>query len=172
MSHCAFLRAVMERSVTQDDMRTDHALGVVVVAGQSRGIQEGQHLFLMLQETPGESLPMFVGVRRGGKEEQSLLDAARLADIFQGRHLTLLSVKPMGVAQDAFELLIRNAIILRRVFSPAVPQLSKQMHQTLLLPATQLVVGGIKITDPEKTANRQLFLMSSTELIFATSTSS
>ena len=78
MSHCTFFCAVMERSVTQDDMRADHALGMVIVAGQSRKIQESQHLFLMLQETPGESLPMLVGVRRGGKEEQSLLDTARL----------------------------------------------------------------------------------------------
>ena len=124
MSHRAFFCAVMERSVAQDDMRTDHALGVVIVAGQSRGIQEGQHLFLVLQETPGESLPMLVGVRRGGKEEQSLLDAARLADKVQGRHLAVLSSEPMGVAQDAFELLGRKTIILRRIFPPALPHLS------------------------------------------------
>ena len=79
MSHCTFFCAVMERSVAQDDMRTDHALGVVIVAGQSRGIQEGQHLFLVFQEAAGESLPMLVGMRHGGKEEQSLFEPAHLA---------------------------------------------------------------------------------------------
>ena len=67
MSHRAVHRAVMERSVAQDDMRTDHALGVVIVAGQSREIQEGEHLFLVPQEPPGKPLPMLVGVRRGSQ---------------------------------------------------------------------------------------------------------
>ena len=75
----ALVRAVVEPAVAQDDMRTNHALGQVVVVRKPREIQKRQHLFLVFQEAARKSLPMLVGMRRGGKEEQSLFEPAHLA---------------------------------------------------------------------------------------------
>ena len=79
MSLGTLVGAVVEPAVAQDHVGTDHAFSQVVVVRKPGEVQEGQHLFLMFQETPGESLPMLVGIGRSGKEEQSLFETAHLA---------------------------------------------------------------------------------------------
>ena len=147
VSRGSLVRAVLEPAVSQDHMRANHAFGVIVVAGQSRKIQEGEHLFLVFEATGRESLPIFIGIRSRGKEKESLFESADFAHKSELRQLTLHLLQSMSVAQDALELFAGSLEVGGRILPPAIPHLPQQMHQTFLLPAVQFVVSGIEIAD-------------------------
>lgn len=141
------VRAVLEPAVSQDHMRTNHAFGVIVVAGQSREIQEGEHFFLMFEATGRESLPIFIRIRSCGKEKEPLFESANLAHKSELGQLPLHLLQAIGVAQDALELFAGSLEVGWRILPPALPHLPQQMHQTFLLSAVQFVVSGIEIAD-------------------------
>lgn len=145
MSGGTLVRAVLEPPVSQDDMRAEHALSVIVVAGQFREIQEGQYLLLMFEKTAREPLPMSVGIGGRGKEEESLFELTNPARECEcGQRLPPL-LQPVSVVQNALELFAGSLEVGGRILSPAMTNFSQQMHQAFLLPAIHFVVGRIKV---------------------------